>query len=55
MVKPNKRTELKSIFFEPYFCIRYPDKGEIKTDKIPAKEEAPTINVLDHPKSSLIG
>ena len=32
-----------------------PDKGEIKTDNNPAKDEAPTINVRDQPKSSLIG
>ena len=52
---PNNKTEKNNVFFEPYFWIKYPDKGEIKTDNNPAKEEAPTINVRDQPKSSLIG
>ena len=52
---PNNETEKNSVFFEPYFWIRYPESGEMKTDKIPARDDAPTINVLDHPKSSLIG
>ena len=45
----------KSTFLNIIGGVESPDKGEIKTDKIPAKEEAPTINVRDHPKSSLIG
>ena len=52
---PNKETEKNKVFLDPYFLIRYPERGEINTDNIPAREEAPTINVLDHPKSSLIG
>ncbi len=52
---PNNDTEKSKVFFEPYFWIRYPDNGEINTESKPARDDAPTIKVLDHPKSSLIG